>query len=164
VACLTIDVIYLSHFETFALYGKPPYSYYLLFGLSLPLFLVLLRIVLRQLGVDLHFLSACKLSLFPILKGYIMALSLCSLFVVILFYIADRTQYRSITTNYDNIEISDPWRAYAGRTGLSTLLAGFFLLCAGVGQGCKALSIEEARLVLEDDMLERRNQGGAASE
>lgn len=86
-----------------------------------------------------------------------MAFILSSVFLTIFFYISSSTSYGSININFDNNPSSNTWEAYAGRVGLSTFLTGYFLLSMGINQAFKVLTPDETKIVLEDDMLEKKN-------
>lgn len=87
-----------------------------------------------------------------------MGFFLSSVFVLMFFYIASTTYYQSIILNFDNNPVSDEWSAYAGRVGFNTFLAGYFLLSMGINQSFKVTSPEETKIILEDDMLEKKIQ------
>jgi hypothetical protein len=96
--------------------------------------------ILRMAKVNIRFLTICKLSLYPIGKGYFIAFSLCTTYVVSLFYIAYSSKYYLIGFDFDGNPVSDIWSAYAGRIGLSTFLSGYFLLNMGIDKAFKILT------------------------
>jgi hypothetical protein len=90
--------------------------------------------------INLRFITICKLSLYPIIKGYFIGFCLSTAYILSLYYIAESTKYRSIVLDFDSIPISDKWSAYAGRVGITTFLSGYFLLNMGIDKTFKILT------------------------
>jgi hypothetical protein len=134
--------------ETFSAFAKSPLYYYLFFGFIAIGIIVIAKIILNVMKINLRFLTICKLSLYPISKGYFIGFCLSTAYVLSLYFIAWSTKYHTIVLDFDSVPISDMWSAYAGRVGLTTFFSGYFLLNMGIEKAFKVLTEDETKMTL----------------
>lgn len=118
--------------------------------------MLIFRLVCVLFSVNLYFSFVIKLILFPVLKGFSMAFLVSIMFLLFFFFLTSITNYAVIAVNFNNDEPDNLWNSYAGRVGLSVFFVGYFLLSTGIDQSFKVLTIEETKIMLEDDLMEKK--------
>jgi len=139
---LNIKINYLNSWDTFIVYGKHTFVYYIMNTIILLLFLILTKIISKIFGLKIKYLELGKQIIFPMMKGFSMAVLVTGGFVVTFYFIATETKFSSILYNFDGSAIEDEWDASASRIGMTVFMSGYFLLSIGINQSFKAFTTD----------------------
>lgn len=90
-----------------------------------------------------------------------MSYFICLGFILSFYFIAVETKYSSISVNFDGDELSNYWDAYAMRIGMTVFISGYYLLGTGINQSFKVLTLDETKIIIEDNSLEKKNISGS---